>query len=147
MTKSKTNTGPNSVTVFPTRLGWMAIVGSGKVLRQLSVGHRSAKEARAALDPELTRDVRTADWNPSLVRRLQAYAAGKAEPFWDVAVDPGPQTPFQRRVTACCREIPPGQTLSYGQLATKAGSPGPPGPSASAWPPTASRSSYHATGW
>ncbi len=78
----------------------------------------------AAIDPDLARDAQTAKWNPDLVRRLQVYAAGEAEAFRDVAVDPGPQTPFQRRVTTCCRSIQPGQTLSYAQVAAKAGSPG-----------------------
>jgi methylated-DNA-[protein]-cysteine S-methyltransferase len=114
----------NSITVFSTRLGWMAIVGSDGVLRQLAFGHQSAKDARAALDPELARDARTEDWNPGLVERLKAYAAGEVEGFPDIAVDVGPQTPFARRVTACCRSIPPGQTLSYAQVAAKAGSPG-----------------------
>jgi methylated-DNA-[protein]-cysteine S-methyltransferase len=115
---------PNSVVVFPTSLGWMAMVGSGRVLKQLTVGHRSPGDAMAALDSDLTRSARTTNWNPGLVRRLRAYARGKAESFRDVVLDPGPQTPFQRRVTACCRSIPPGRTLSYGEVAAKAGSPG-----------------------
>jgi methylated-DNA-[protein]-cysteine S-methyltransferase len=80
----------------------------------------------AALDPDLMRDARpaTANWNLHLARRLRAYASGKPESFRDVVVDPGPQTAFQRRVIACCRAIPRGETRSYGQLAAKAGSPG-----------------------
>jgi methylated-DNA-[protein]-cysteine S-methyltransferase len=115
---------PNSVVVFSTSLGWMAMVGSGQVLRQLTVGHRSPGDAMAALDPDLTCDACTGNWNLRLARRLRAYASGKPETFRDVAVDLGPQTPFQRRVTACCRSIPRGRTLSYGELAARAGSPG-----------------------
>jgi methylated-DNA-[protein]-cysteine S-methyltransferase len=102
----------------------MAMVGFGRVLMQLTVGHGSPGDAMAALDPDLTHGARTANWNPPLVRRLRAYASGKSESFRDVAVDLGPQTPFQRRVTACCRSIPRGRTLSYGEVAAKAGSPG-----------------------
>jgi O-6-methylguanine DNA methyltransferase len=102
----------------------MAIVGSRQVLKQLTFGHASAALAASALDPGLTEDARVVNWNPRLVRRLQAYAMGEEEDLRDVPVDPGPQTRFQRRVTACCRSIPRGSTLTYGQLAAKAGSPG-----------------------
>ena len=33
-------------------------------------------------------------------------------------------TPFQKQVIRTCREIPYGETLTYGELAVKAGSPG-----------------------
>ena len=124
MPKSPKTHRPNSVFVFTTSLGWMAMVGSGRILKQLAVGHDSPGGAMAALDPELTRGARTTNWNPALVRRLRAYARGKAESFRGVVVDLGWQTQFQRRVTACCGSIPRGQTMSYGEVAAKAGSPG-----------------------
>ena len=58
------------------------------------------------------------------MRRLQAYAAGNPDDFRDVPVDPGPESPFQASVWRHCRKIPIGQTLSYAELAAKAGSPG-----------------------
>ena len=124
MSKSPKASVRDCVVVFPTSLGWMAIVGCGQVLKQLTFGHASAARAAIALDPALTEDARVVNWNPRLVHRLQAYAMGGAEDFRDVPVDPGPQTRFQRRVTALCRSIPRGNTLSYGQLAAQAGSPG-----------------------
>jgi methylated-DNA-[protein]-cysteine S-methyltransferase len=124
MAKPQKTLKQNSVAIFRTSLGWMAMVGSDRILIQLTVGHDSPGDAMAALDPELTRGARTTHWNPRLVRRLRDYAAGKPESFRDVPLDSGPQTPFQRRVTACCRLIPHGRTLSYGDVAAKAGSPG-----------------------
>jgi len=112
------------VAVFHTSLGWMAIAGCGTVLKQLTFGRATPEEALSALPSNLTHSVAVRDWYPRLVRRLQAYAAGEPEDFVDVAVDPGPRTPFQRRVIACCRSIPRGKTLTYGKLAAKAGSPG-----------------------
>ena len=35
-----------------------------------------------------------------------------------------PMTPFARRVAAAVRRIPPGRTLTYGQVARRAGRPG-----------------------
>ena len=111
------------IAVFPSALGWMAMVGQGRVLEQLTFGHPSAKAALAALDPELTHGAARGPWNPRLVARLQAYAAGQPDDFDDVPVDSGTTTAFRHRVLDCCRRIPYGETLTYQQLATLAGSP------------------------
>ena len=102
----------------------MALIGAGDVLRQLTLAHRSSHAAAAACDPDLLAGVRRGTWNEALVRRLQAYASGTPVDFRDVRVDPGRLTAFQRRVVARCRQIPYGETVSYGELAAKAGSPG-----------------------
>lgn len=99
------------------------MVGQGRVLEQLTFGHPSAQAALASLDPALTRDARPGTWNPRLVERLQAYASGRPDNFADVPVDSGATTEFRRRVLQCCRHIPYGETLTYRQLATLAGSP------------------------
>jgi len=112
------------VTTFPSSLGWMAAIGSGCTLEELTFGHASMQSALDALDPRLVQGARRAKWNLALIRRLRAYASGTPDDFRDVRVDPGAVTPFQRRVIACCRRIPLGSTASYGELAAKAGSPG-----------------------
>ena len=58
-----------------------------------------------------------------LVRRLQAYAEGEPEDFRDVQVDLDGLSGFRRRVLEACRQIPYGQTLSYAELAARAGFP------------------------
>jgi methylated-DNA-[protein]-cysteine S-methyltransferase len=56
------------------------------------------------------------------VAQLRAYFAGALTHFdLPLAVD---GTPFQRRVWAALREIPYGQTISYGELARRVGRPG-----------------------
>jgi methylated-DNA-[protein]-cysteine S-methyltransferase len=111
-----------ALVVLDTPLGWMAIVGCDNVLEQLSFGHPSAQAAVRALDPALAGTATRGTWNPSLVRRLLAYAAGRPADFSDVLIDPGPLSAFQRQVIQHCRQIPYGKTLSYGELAAKAGS-------------------------
>jgi len=113
-----------ALVVFPSSLGWMALIGSGRTLRWLTFGHRSAEAAVASLPADLVHSSRSDTWNQSLVRRLQAYASGTRDDFLDIEADPGPQTAFQRQVLRCCRQIPYGATLTYGQLAAKAGHPG-----------------------
>jgi len=116
---------PLWVVPFPTLLGWMAAVGLGKTLWQLTFGHRSRQDAMARLDPGLARQAREADRNPGLVARLRAYASGSPDDFLDLPVHLGHDlTEFHRRVLSCCRRIPLGTTLSYGELAAQAGAPG-----------------------
>jgi methylated-DNA-[protein]-cysteine S-methyltransferase len=112
------------IAVFRSALGWMAMVGQGRVLEQLTFGHPTSRAARAALDSELTRDAAPGTWNSRLIARLQAYAAGRPDDFSDVPVDTGAVTEFRRRVLDRCRRIPYGKTLTYQQLAASVGSAG-----------------------
>lgn len=116
--------GQSVLVIFRSRLGWMAMIGTGEVVERLTFGHGSSRAAAAACGPELLQQARPGTWNGQLVRRLRAFASGQAVDFRDVRVDPGRLTKFQRRVVRCCRQIPYGKTFSYGQLAAKAGSPG-----------------------
>jgi O-6-methylguanine DNA methyltransferase len=62
----------------------------------------------------------------NLVARLQDYAAGKLDAsgdMGDISVDFGPASEFRRRVLTLCRRIPCGRTMSYAELAARAGSP------------------------
>ena len=108
---------------FPTSLGWIALIGCGPALKRLSFGHPTEAAALASLEPFLLRSTRRRDWNRPLVGRLRSYAAGGLEQFDDVLVDLGPLTEFRQKVVTHCRQIPFGQTMTYGQLAAAAGSP------------------------
>ncbi len=115
---------PSVLTAFPSSLGWMAIIGAGDVLQQLTVAQRSARAAEKALDPALLCAAIRGSWNEGLILRLQAYASGSVVDFRDIKVDLSGLSPFRRRVAEHCRRIPYGQILTYGQLAAKAGSSG-----------------------
>src|SRR5512139_485262 len=56
------------------------------------------------------------------VGRLRDYFAGDLQALAAIDVDPG-GTPFQQVVWRALRQIPPGQTISYGQLARAIGAP------------------------
>ncbi len=56
------------------------------------------------------------------VRQLAAYFSGRLTRF-DLPIEP-PGTPFQRQVWRALRDIPYGQTMTYGQLAARLGRPG-----------------------
>jgi len=114
----------NRLTVFPTELGWMAVFGTGRVLRRLTLGHASALAARKAIEKAEGRSLALGNGNPMLVGRLQAYAAGRCEDFRDIPIDLGPVRAFQQAVLRHCRKIPHGKTCTYGELAARAGYPG-----------------------
>ena len=68
-----------------------------------------------------------ADWQKGdnflreAIRQLDAYFAGRRKIF-DLALDPE-GTPFQLHVWQALRDIPYGETISYGELARRIGNP------------------------
>jgi len=59
-----------------------------------------------------------------VVQLLQAYFAGEQVPLEQVAVDLEYETPFLSRCAVALRTIPPGEVVTYGELAALAGAPG-----------------------
>jgi methylated-DNA-[protein]-cysteine S-methyltransferase len=113
----------DTLLVFPSDLGWMALMVAGGAVKQLTFGHVSAAAATKALGQKTPKPTKPGKRHARLVRRLQAYAAGVPDPLRDIPVDLGPTGDFGRRVLEQCRQIPYGCTMSYGELAAKAGSP------------------------
>ena len=58
-----------------------------------------------------------------LVQRIHRYFDGERVAFDDVALDLGWCTPFQAAIAAALRAVPWGETVSYGELAARAGFP------------------------
>lgn len=117
-----------NLAVFLSDLGWIGLVGQRDVLSLLTVGHESADKVRQAVAEHLhdwaVKDRLTeADWHPSLRRQLECYCAGIAVDFADVKLQMPVRTPFQTKILAVTRRIKYGQTMSYGELAAKAGFP------------------------
>jgi methylated-DNA-[protein]-cysteine S-methyltransferase len=117
----------NGTHVFPSELGWFAIVWSGEQLKQLTFGHPSAAAAIASMDVNgfAATDSKSAPkWVAELAARLQSYAAGNDERFDDVPLDLSHLTAFQNRVVRACRKISRGRVRTYGELAAVAGAEG-----------------------
>jgi methylated-DNA-[protein]-cysteine S-methyltransferase len=102
----------------------MAVLHRQRVLKRLAFMHSDPEAAVQALDAGPADVVHPDSWENELIERLQGYASGQPDDFADLRVDTGATTPFQRRVYRACRAIPYGETLSYGRLASLAGSPG-----------------------
>jgi methylated-DNA-[protein]-cysteine S-methyltransferase len=58
------------------------------------------------------------------VQLLLAYFAGERVPLEAVPVDLEYETPFLARCASALRTVPPGEVVTYGELAALAGAPG-----------------------
>jgi methylated-DNA-[protein]-cysteine S-methyltransferase len=112
------------VCAFKTGLGWMAISMKPTGVERLRFGYPSRLSALHAIGAEResgspTRAMQR--WIDNLTR----YAEGKTVSLSAIPVAEPPRTSaFASRVRRACRQIPYGETLTYGQLAQAAGSSG-----------------------
>ena len=111
---------------FKTKLGWMGFIFHEKTLLRSRIGFACQRTLLEALEAEkewlLQRPpatVKPGHW----IEMFQQAAAGKPIEFCDIEIDLSWTTDFQTRVLNACRSIPIGETRSYGQLASMAGSP------------------------
>jgi methylated-DNA-[protein]-cysteine S-methyltransferase len=102
-------------TVMESPVGPLTLVSTDGVLCGLYMTeqrHRPTEETFGPRDDTLSHDV---------IEQLNAYFAGDLKEFDLELTMAG--TEFQRRVWAELREIPYGETVSYGELAQRMGSP------------------------
>ena len=92
-------------------------------LTRLTFGHPTRGAALTVLG--VTSAVReTSPEIAQVIARLQRFAKVGDDDLLSIEVDYGATTDFQRHVLDACRAIPPGEILSYAQLAIIAGAPG-----------------------
>ncbi|AMO25069.1 methylated-DNA--[protein]-cysteine S-methyltransferase [Ramlibacter solisilvae] len=63
-------------------------------------------------------------WVQAIIARIQALLAGGRDDLADVPLDMRGEPEFNQRVYAIARAIPPGRTLTYGEVAQRIGEPG-----------------------
>lgn len=112
--------------LFSTKLGWIALSHSdGKIVRT-KVGYGSELLAAKAINEEVADAnfvVQLNEEERQMRKDFKAYAGGQKMDFKHLRLDLGDQTDFSREVLKHCRRVGYGQTITYGQLAEKAGSP------------------------
>jgi methylated-DNA-[protein]-cysteine S-methyltransferase len=94
------------------------------------MGHHSRADAQESLqkfceqNSELKEEqIEEADWFPELRERLQDYFQGARVDFQDIALNLPQLTAFQSRVIQALQQVGYGELITYGELASKAGSP------------------------
>ena len=110
--------------VFEGDLGWFGLLGTGRSLQRLYMGHATADEVRERAAAEQPDGWAEKNWWPELRRRLVDYAGGTRDDFRDIEIVDSSRTPFEQRVARTLRRVDYGKTVSYGELATRAGAPG-----------------------
>ncbi len=118
--------GGHEFTLFDTPIGRCGMVWSehGVASLQLPEGRELATRARLLNRfPEATLGVPPEPVRDAIVR-ICALLEGQRAELGSIELDMRAVPPFHQRVYDAAREIPPGKTLSYGELATQLGSPG-----------------------
>lgn len=100
-------------TAFPTPLGWIALGWSATGITTLRL-LEAAPEPQADPPPTFVDQARSA---------LAVFLEGGPARFEDLPLDLSGLPPFQRRCLEVLRPTRPGETLTYGELAARAGSP------------------------
>ena len=118
--------GRHEFALFDTPIGRCGIVWSelGVTLLQLPEGRELATRARLSRSfPDAT----PGSPPPPIARAIAEIGAlleGKPSDLRSIELDMRALPPFHQRVYDAARSIPPGSTLSYGQLAAQLGAPG-----------------------
>lgn len=114
---------PLQACVFSTPLGWFGLVGRERCVWRLVMGHQTATEAWASLHRHFADEsLVESDWYLALRKKLKEFAAGKQVSFDNIQVRTEHRTEFQQKVILATRAVGFGETVSYGELAARAGS-------------------------
>jgi methylated-DNA-[protein]-cysteine S-methyltransferase len=99
---------------FDTSIGVCAIEWSANGVLRLHLPDRKRRNTKTLDPPAATRKV---------IKQVQRHLDGKLSRFEAVILDLEHVTPFRCKVYEALRATKPGETLSYGDLAKRAGSP------------------------
>ncbi len=109
--------------VVETDLGYIGIALSDRGVRYATLPRPAREEAAREL-AELGAEERAHPLAAQVCDLLRRYARGEPVPLESLPVDLPDGTPWQRAVWLALREIPRGETRSYGWLAARCGRPG-----------------------
>jgi methylated-DNA-[protein]-cysteine S-methyltransferase len=113
--------------LFETPIGACAIAwGEASIVGVLLPEDHGAGQTRSRMQRDFPAVEETAPpaWVARVIERVRQLLEGGSDTLCDVPLAMGGLPEFNRRVYEIARAIPPGQTLSYGEVATKLGEPG-----------------------
>src|SRR5215470_16252405 len=116
----------HAFTLFDTPIGRCAIAWSASGVVGMQLPSASEPETRARLLRRFP-EARELPPTPEVQRALEGIVSllhGDASNLSNIALDMDRVPPFHRRVYDLARSIPPGETVSYGDIAAKLGAPG-----------------------
>lgn len=117
--------------IFPTELGWFGFLLQEETILAVAIGGPSSSSVQSKLRRKICDrplEPKTLGQPSSTAARLRddliRSASGETVSFKRYKVSTDQFTPFQQRVIDTVSRIPFGQTLSYAEVAERAGSPG-----------------------
>lgn len=116
--------------LFETVLGWCAIAWRKRAdtnavtLLRLPEATRELTEARIAQGSGARQPTLPPPEITEVIARVRKHLQGEVGDFRDIKLDLDGINPFVRRVYEAAREIPVGETRTYGELATVLDQPG-----------------------
>ena len=116
---------PPAFTLFHTPVGTCALVWRARGIVGVFLPEASAVATRARVQRRFAAAQEAAP-PPALqaaVARIVALLNGEADALRDITLDMEAIPPFNQRVYAIARDIPPGSTLTYGEVAQRLGEP------------------------
>ena len=111
--------------LFETALGACGIAWGERALLGVQLPEANEAAGRSRMRrrfPRLSESV-PPQWVAKAIARIQALIAGEADDLLDIPLDMEGVPPFNQRVYAVARAIPPGRTLTYGEVARQLGQP------------------------
>ena len=116
---------PMDFTLFDTPIGACALVwgARGLVGALLPESNQAATRARIGRRFPLAREAPPPAAVQNTIARIDALLHGVPDDLADVVLDMAKVPPFHRRVYAIARAIPPGATLTSGEVAVRVGEP------------------------
>jgi methylated-DNA-[protein]-cysteine S-methyltransferase len=112
--------------LFPTAIGRCGIAWGERALLGVQLPESSEAGTRVRLLrglPEL-REAEPPPWVLLAIVRIQALLNGAQDDLADIPLEMDGVSPFHQRVYEITRAIPPGRTLTYGEVAQRLGDPG-----------------------
>lgn len=110
-------------TIFDTTIGACGIAWSGRGVYAVQLPEASRAATRSRLIKRYPQALEAAP--PSAIRHaidgIVALLSGEPRDLQDIVIDDDNSPDFNKRVYAVARKIPPGETLTYGEVAERLG--------------------------
>jgi methylated-DNA-[protein]-cysteine S-methyltransferase len=112
-----------SYTLFETAIGTCGIVWTARGVCGIQLPEKDATATHARVQRRHPTAIKASP--PPAIRRaidgIVALLAGEKRDLGDIVIDDERQSDFNKRVYAIARTIPPGKTMTYGEIAERLG--------------------------
>ena len=114
----------NKYCVFETKLGDCGLVWSENKISGFQLPFKNKKQLHKSLKVKYqAQESSPKPWIKKIITKVQKHLSGCAQDFSKLPYLEQANSPFRKRVYQQLLKIPSGQCITYGELASKAGSP------------------------